>query len=78
MTGNWTVKATVIRGRKWRVTAAWLGWWRVWTVGGALNVAAPAVDVWLFGWKVSAGRVLVVVETECGGFRWHQADAASD
>ncbi len=44
-------------GRKWGVSAEWLGWWRVFTIGGALNFAAPGATLWLAGWSIMIGRI---------------------
>ncbi len=43
--------------RKWGVSAKWMGWYRMLTVGASLNFAAPAVGFWLGGWSVAIGRI---------------------
>ncbi len=51
---QWT---DVPRVRKWGVSAFWMGWWRVLTVGVALNFAAPGATLWLAGWNMMIGRI---------------------
>ena len=61
-----TCRVTITTGKRaWGIEPIWTGWRRFLGFGLVVNVLAPALTVFAFGWVVRAGRL--VVQTEFPG-----------
>ena len=59
---SWTLVS--LDKRAWAVRPEWIGWRRLLALGIVVNVAAPAITLWLLGWQVDAGRLVVEVTAD--------------